>query len=590
MKILVLDDSVVIRTAVRKCLEDEKFITSIITTSKGENALSLIQKTHFDLFLVDLEMPDMSGEAVIAQVRVLNQKIKILVFSSLAHKGSERAIKALAAGANDFLLKPESAQDDIIIEFKKVIIPKVITLVNSEGNKKLRLENTLPKNLQNFRPKAVFIGFTEEYLPYIPEVLASVTMLKFPVFIFHPELDDLSNNIKREFYKISLIDVKEGIDNLKDVFYITPNGKRFSFLKGTVEFAPLAANLDIQDLFREIILGALEVFKKDLLFINLSSDFSEVLKGFSRLGEKSSFIFVPRETADQNVIGIDPSSISFYLNLFSDVNSYEVNPATEVINPLESNDIFDFITKITSNDISDKKTQIISTIVSRMKIKGIQSREKYFNLVKENREEQNILISKVTNHSTKWFRHIDHFNFLKNHIEKLLKETNKKLINVLCLGCSSGEEVYSISLMLNHMFQNYPGTYYSVKGHDIDELCINKAKKGTYDLWSFKQIPKDYHNYLTVRTKDFELSKEIMKNCHFEKKNIQREFIPDTIYDVIFCRYILIYFDDKNVKNILSKVYDSLSARGVLFVGEKEIIPIKEFKREDKGIYKKVPR
>lgn len=109
MKVLIVDDSVVFRMAIKQALGEVEGVQIVDALSNGQLAVDFLKKGHHvDLITLDMEMPVLDGMATIKEIREFNKKVPIIVFSSLTTKGAEKTIDALSHGANDFVTKEES--------------------------------------------------------------------------------------------------------------------------------------------------------------------------------------------------------------------------------------------------------------------------------------------------------------------------------------------------------------------------------------------------------------------------------------------------------------------------------------------------
>lgn len=127
MNILVVDDSVVFRSAIKKALETVESITKIQVASNGKIALDFLSSGDFDLITLDMEMPVMDGIQTIEEIRKINKSVPIVIFASPTLNQAEKTLKALSLGANDFVTKIEGANDinESIDMIKKELLPRL---------------------------------------------------------------------------------------------------------------------------------------------------------------------------------------------------------------------------------------------------------------------------------------------------------------------------------------------------------------------------------------------------------------------------------------------------------------------------------
>ena len=161
MKILVVDDSIVFRTAITQALQAVPDLNVFKTAVNGKLALDLLRlHSDVDLITLDMEMPVMDGLETIKEIRKTNKDVTIIVFSSLTTKGAEKTIEALNAGADDFVAKPE-AMDSI----KDELIPKVIAF------KERKIKRSFIVDRGDARPSNSSIGSFNNDLPIKPKLI-----------------------------------------------------------------------------------------------------------------------------------------------------------------------------------------------------------------------------------------------------------------------------------------------------------------------------------------------------------------------------------------------------------------------------------
>lgn len=122
-KLLIVDDSMFIRTAIRKMLEGAKFVEKIYEANNGKEALDIISKNEIDIATLDVEMPIMSGLEALEHIKKLNPSIQVLMVSAYTLQGSNETIKALELGAFDFIAKPKNYAD--FYKVKAELISKI---------------------------------------------------------------------------------------------------------------------------------------------------------------------------------------------------------------------------------------------------------------------------------------------------------------------------------------------------------------------------------------------------------------------------------------------------------------------------------
>ncbi|GAB6189156.1 protein-glutamate O-methyltransferase CheR [Marinitoga arctica] len=251
-----------------------------------------------------------------------------------------------------------------------------------------------------------------------------------------------------------------------------------------------------------------------------------------------------------------------------------------MIDIMDFGQIRDYIYEKTGIYVEDKRIYFFKNrVLRRMKKLSIDDPLIYFNFLKYSeyaKVELSKLISEITVNETYFFREFPQLQtFAEYALKDVLENKKDKKIKVLSAGCASGEEPYTISIILNEMLSaNYS---FKIDAFDIDENMINKAKIGLYDKYAIRDVPKEYlKKYLKKITEDLYEVKNIVK----EKVNIYNLNMMedetyeklDKEYDFIFCRNVFIYFTDDARRKIIEKFYFMLNEGGYIFLGHSESI------------------
>lgn len=191
-------------------------------------------------------------------------------------------------------------------------------------------------------------------------------------------------------------------------------------------------------------------------------------------------------------------------------------------------------------------------------------------------EHQN-LVSIITNNETYFFREDSQLQVLAGHILPLLKEKKQhagvRKIRIYSAGCSSGEEVYTIAMILlesGHFLWDWD---IMVTGIDVDPQMIAKAREGVYCGRAFQSTPPHYlEKYFTQVGDCYRVKDSLRRITRFEQGNLLRldPFIQSDPADVIFCRNVFIYFSDETTKKIVESFSGLLEPEGFLFLGHSE--------------------
>ncbi|MDD9952375.1 MAG: response regulator [Zetaproteobacteria bacterium] len=208
--------------------------------------------------------------------------------------------------------------------------------------------------------------------------------------------------------------------------------------------------------------------------------------------------------------------------------------------------------------------QAVSKIKRRIKELGQATFGQYLEILHRDPKELDFLVSILTIHTTSWFRESNHFVRLEN----LLKQQPKRRVRILSLGCSTGEEAYSIGLLCESLRQEELIYDYSLTGVDIDSVSTRCAQRAVYPQGCLKSIPLKYQKFLQHKDGMVSPSPEITMRTRFVHQKIrdflQKEHAP---FDFIFCRNVLIYFSEQQIEEFLALVKTNWGRHGLLFLG-----------------------
>lgn len=183
----------------------------------------------------------------------------------------------------------------------------------------------------------------------------------------------------------------------------------------------------------------------------------------------------------------------------------------------------------------------------------------------------NTLAKNLTIGETYFFREPGTFTVLTDKIIPELMQKNflEKKIRIWSAGCCSGEEPYSLAITIDRIIGNHSGWDVFILGTDINQKFLEKAMKGIYTSWSFRTTPPEIKkNYFTQHgEKMYEISPRIKEMVEFNMLNLAEDIFPSlTNYtngmDLIFCRNVLMYFDDAGRRKVISNFYNCLVEGG----------------------------
>lgn len=220
-------------------------------------------------------------------------------------------------------------------------------------------------------------------------------------------------------------------------------------------------------------------------------------------------------------------------------------------------------------------------LYQRMEAGGFDRVEDYIRHLKifdpQGREFQQ-LMNLLTVNETYFFREFSQLQvFAESCLQEVLvhkAQTNNRTIKIFCAGCSTGEEAYTLGIILREMVEQYSSWEVLIKAIDIDENVISAARRGVYDKRSVKDVPPAYlQRYFDPASNGkYVIDQDIKDMVVFEHLNLmdRRALRYEEDYDFVFCRNVLIYFDDVSRKQVVDKFYSILRSGGYIFLGHAE--------------------
>jgi len=207
---------------------------------------------------------------------------------------------------------------------------------------------------------------------------------------------------------------------------------------------------------------------------------------------------------------------------------------------------------------------------------SLGSFEEYNQRIKEDPQERGHLSKILTVTISRFFRDREVFNTIETSIFPALLKQNTRELKMWSIGCASGEEPYSLSLLWKARFEkNWPQIHFSVLATDIDESLLERAKEGRYKKSSLREVPQDIlGEYFRTETDAFLLNKRVGECVEFQRHDILREE-PFSGMDLVFCRNLAFtYFSRETQVEILKKIFMCLKGEGYLVIGNDESIPL----------------
>lgn len=219
-----------------------------------------------------------------------------------------------------------------------------------------------------------------------------------------------------------------------------------------------------------------------------------------------------------------------------------------------------------------KKSLVQSRVARRMRALGIGACANYLETLGQNADETELLISALTTNVSHFFREKHHFDHLRDGI---LKETRQSRLRFWSAGCSNGQEPYSLAMEIIDTIPDHASRDILVLATDIDRVVLDKAKRGLYSENEIEGIPAEYRRKFVQSQPDgsHRISDDVRKLVRFRQLNLNASDWPmKGPFDAIFCRNVVIYFDDTTQSRLWPRFHALLRSNGSLMLGHSERI------------------
>ena len=241
-----------------------------------------------------------------------------------------------------------------------------------------------------------------------------------------------------------------------------------------------------------------------------------------------------------------------------------------------------------------KREMVYSRLSRRLRALKLRDFDQYCDFISSgHKEEFSHFINAITTNLTSFFREKHHFEFLKQTvIPKLLtQEKHHRRIRCWSAGCSTGEEPYSIAMTLAPVFPAKSWDF-KILATDLDSNVLAKAKNAIYPAQNVQGLDDSIKRngfFYNKQTDQFKVKPGLQEHIHFKRLNLLENWPMKGPFDFIFCRNVVIYFDNETKNQLIRRYAQLLKPGGYLFLGHSETISreITEFTALGQTIYQR---
>jgi chemotaxis protein methyltransferase CheR len=221
---------------------------------------------------------------------------------------------------------------------------------------------------------------------------------------------------------------------------------------------------------------------------------------------------------------------------------------------------------------STNRAILESRLKERLRDKQITHVNEYYAILVRDKEELKLMLDSVTTNLTRFFRNQPHFDALINYVIpevlKIKKEKNDQKIRVWSAGCSTGEEPYTLAMIFRDKLPSSMTA--EIVASDLSLKSLLVGKTGFYPESRITGIPDNYlSRFFEHKNNGYQARDEIMKMIRFDYHNLKNDSGQRNI-DILFCRNVLIYFDEAAQKAVIDRFWDAMAQKSFLFIGHSE--------------------
>lgn len=226
-----------------------------------------------------------------------------------------------------------------------------------------------------------------------------------------------------------------------------------------------------------------------------------------------------------------------------------------------------------------KRNLLYSRLSRRLRVLELNSFREYRDYLASDQREIEMFINSISTNHTKFFREEHHFDHLRSHLAlpfvQTAKTTGNRRLRIWSAGCSSGEEPYTIAVVLKREMRDLAAYDVRILATDIDTDVLAKAARGEFALNTIDEVPKSYQGYFNGTSGDGAGAKVSMDEdtkalITFRRLNLMDAWPFRGHFDAIFCRNVMIYFDGPTKSALIDRFVQQIRPGGWLYIGHSE--------------------
>lgn len=227
-----------------------------------------------------------------------------------------------------------------------------------------------------------------------------------------------------------------------------------------------------------------------------------------------------------------------------------------------------------------KRSMLESRLNKKVKSLGLSNYKQFVDYIFSDEGKQTELLSVIdliTTNKTDFFREPEHFKFLSStFLPQWVEQCGSKTLNIWSAGCSTGEEPYTLVMVLEEFKRKVPGFTYNILATDVSIRVLQAAYQGIYSADKVATVPLDVQRRYMLRSKKdpglFRIKPEYRRKISLKRINLMDDgyAVSPADFHIIFCRNVLIYFDKQTQEKLIRNFSSHLHPEGILFLGHSE--------------------
>jgi|SRR5262245_25257419 len=224
-----------------------------------------------------------------------------------------------------------------------------------------------------------------------------------------------------------------------------------------------------------------------------------------------------------------------------------------------------------------KRNLVYSRLSRRLRVLGLRSFGDYREHLASNDREIESFINSISTNHTKFFRESHHFDHFRTHVAVPFTQNAHRAsgqrLRVWSAGCSTGEEPYTIAVVLKREIRDLARQDVRILATDIDTDVLGKAARGEYPVSSFDDVPKTYRDFFEAsddEAANIAMSDDVRSLIAFRRLNLMEAWPFQGLFDAIFCRNVMIYFDAATKATLVERFTRQIKPGGWLYIGHSE--------------------